>query len=69
MAPAGTPPAIIDKLNAEVRKALDLPEVRKRLGELGAEPSPGSAAELRGFIASELAKWGKVVRDFGVRVD
>lgn len=69
VAPAGTPAPIVDKLNGEIRKALDLPDVRKRLAELGAEPSPGTPAELRSFIASELAKWGKVVREFGVRVD
>src|SRR4029450_5157511 len=45
VAPAGTPPAVINKLNAEVRKALDNPEVKERLQALGTDPSPTTPAE------------------------
>ncbi len=44
-APAGTPPAVINKLNAEVRKALDAPEVKERLGALGTDVAPTTSAD------------------------
>ena len=53
-APAGTPPAVIDKLNAEVRKALDNPEVKERLQALGTDPSPTTPAEFDKIVAAEI---------------
>jgi len=53
-APAGTPPAVIDKLNAEVRKALDNPEVRERLQALGTDPAPTTPAEFDKIVAAEI---------------
>ena len=51
-APAGTPPAVIDRLNAEVKKALESPEVKERLQALGTDPSPTTAAELDKIVAA-----------------
>jgi tripartite-type tricarboxylate transporter receptor subunit TctC len=53
-APAGTPPAVINKLNAEVRKALESPEVKERLQALGTDPSPTTPAEFDKIVAAEI---------------
>jgi tripartite-type tricarboxylate transporter receptor subunit TctC len=69
MAPAGTPPPIVARLNDEFRKALVTAEMRERLSRMGAEPSPTSPAEFSAFIRAELAKYEKVVKFSGARVD
>ena len=51
-APAGTPPAVINRLNAEVRKALESPEVKERLQALGTDPSPTTPAEFDKIVAA-----------------
>lgn len=68
-APAGTPPAIVDRLNGSFTTALRSPEMRERLARMGAEPAPMSAAEFAQFVRSELAKYEKVVKFSGARVD
>ncbi len=65
-APKATPKAIIDRLNAEVVKALQLPEVRARLEGLGAEARGATPQELRDRVAAESARWKKVVTDSGI---
>jgi tripartite-type tricarboxylate transporter receptor subunit TctC len=67
VAPAKTPPAVIAKLNAATVAALNLPEVRDQLLKLGALPSPTSSAEFGKFIAEELARWGRVVREKNIK--
>jgi tripartite-type tricarboxylate transporter receptor subunit TctC len=62
LAPAGTPREIIAKLNLEIVRILNLPDVRERLSALGAEPVASSPAEFAGFIQADIAKWAKVVR-------
>ena len=62
-APAGVPGAIVTRLNAEVRKALAVPEVRAKLEQIGGEVRPSSSQEFRDRIARELAMWIKVVDD------
>jgi len=57
----GTPKPIIDRLNREVRAIVELPEVRRRLAELGGVPSPSTPEEMRGRIEREIAKWKRVV--------
>jgi tripartite-type tricarboxylate transporter receptor subunit TctC len=57
----GTPAAIVERLNAAVRKALETPETRRRFVELGGEPAASSPEEMRSFITSEIEKWKKVV--------
>ena len=69
MAPAGTPAAVVARLNEEFRKALLTAEMRERLSRMGAEPSPTTPAEFAGFIRAELAKYEKVVRFSGATVD
>jgi len=69
LAPAATPPAIIARLNGEIRKALALPEVGQRMSAEGAEPVGGSPDEFRRHLADEMAKWRKVVGQAGIRAD
>ncbi|MDP1537424.1 MAG: tripartite tricarboxylate transporter substrate binding protein [Burkholderiales bacterium] len=61
--PAGTPVAVINRLNADINTALKLPDVRQRLASLGADPLGGSADGFGAYIKSEIAKYAKVVRD------
>jgi len=62
-ATSGTPRPIIDRLNAEIQRALQLPEVRARIDTLGAETRGSTPAELQTRVASELARWKKVIAD------
>jgi tripartite-type tricarboxylate transporter receptor subunit TctC len=68
-APAGTPAAIVQRLNDELRKALASGEMRDRLARMAAEPAPMTAADFAAFIRAELAKYEKVVRFSGAKVD
>jgi len=69
LAPAGTPAPIIQKLNSDFTRALNLSEVREKLGALGFEISPGTPAEFGELIRREMAKVAKVVKEAGIRVD
>ena len=68
-APAGTPDAVINRLNTEMRKILELKEVKERLLELGLEADPTTPAELAALVRAGMPKWAKVVKESGVRVD
>jgi tripartite-type tricarboxylate transporter receptor subunit TctC len=67
LAPAGTPKAIIDRLNAEALKALASPEVKEKLAGFGAEPMPMSPAAFDAFIKSEAARMAQVVKSAGIK--
>jgi len=69
LAPARTAPEIIAALQREVQKALVRPEVRETLARLGAEASGLGPADFLGFIKSEIAKYGKVIKDAGIKVE
>ena len=66
-APAGTPKPIVERLNAEVTKVLQLPEIRARLLDLGAEPSPMPVAEFTAWVQQEVNKWTRLVREAGIQ--
>jgi tripartite-type tricarboxylate transporter receptor subunit TctC len=68
-APAGTPPAIVQRLHAEVAEILKQPENVKKLAELGLEPGGGKPEELAALIAAEIPRLGNVVRQSGAKVD
>jgi tripartite-type tricarboxylate transporter receptor subunit TctC len=69
LVPANTPADIVGRLNAEILKALGAPEVREALTGEGGEVLGGSPARFAAFLRSEQAKWSKVVKDSGVRLD
>ena len=69
LAPAGTPPAIIDRLNREMAAALERPDYAKLLRDSAIDPVGSTPAELGAYIGSEISKWAKVVREAGVHID
>ncbi len=69
LAPAGTPKATIDKLNAEMVAVLKLPEVQERLTGVGLEPASGTPAEFEAFIKAEIAKWSKIIKEAGITAE
>lgn len=68
-APAGTPTAIVARLNAEVNKVLQLPEVREKIAEGGAAAVGGTPDEFTAFVRTDYAKWGRIVKESGVKLD
>ena len=68
-APAGTPAAIIARLNAELAKSVKSSEVMSRLMPDGAEPVGSSPEQFRQFIVADIARWRKVVRDAGIKLE
>jgi tripartite-type tricarboxylate transporter receptor subunit TctC len=69
LAPAGTPPAIVNKLNAEIVKVLKSPDVAQRLASQGAEPVSNTPEEFSAYIKTEMVKWAKVIKASGAQVD
>ena len=69
LAPAGTPPAIVAKINAEVAKWLASPEGKEKLASIGANAAGGSPEDFAQHIQVETAKWAKVVKESGAKVD
>jgi tripartite-type tricarboxylate transporter receptor subunit TctC len=63
MAPVGTPRAVIDRLNAEMLKALQIPAVKTRLEDIGGEVRGSTPEEMKAMVASELSRWVQVVTD------
>jgi tripartite-type tricarboxylate transporter receptor subunit TctC len=69
LAPAGTAPEVVAKLNAETRKALADAGTREKLGALGAVITPSSPQEAAAFLKSESAKWEQVIRAADIKAD
>jgi tripartite-type tricarboxylate transporter receptor subunit TctC len=69
MAPAETPKPVVDKLNAEVVKVLNSPDIKENWGKQGAVPMPMTPAEFDRFLRADIQKWGKLVKDTGMKVD
>ena len=67
VAPAGTPQAIVARLNAEIGRAMQTPELRSRLDSDGAMPAPGTPEEFAAFIRAEIARWDAVLKRAGVQ--
>jgi tripartite-type tricarboxylate transporter receptor subunit TctC len=67
LAPAGTPKPIIDRINRDVVASLNLPEARDALLAQGAEPVPTTPQEFDTFLKAEIRKWGKVIKDAGIK--
>lgn len=69
LAPAGTPPDIVNRLQQEVAKALNVPSINERLTAQGAIPSGDTPQAFTSLIAAEIVKWAPVVKASGARVD
>jgi tripartite-type tricarboxylate transporter receptor subunit TctC len=69
MAPAGTPKPIVDKLNAEITKIVNRPDVKEAWSKQGAEPMAMTPAEFARFMNEDIEKWAKVVKISGAKVD
>jgi tripartite-type tricarboxylate transporter receptor subunit TctC len=68
-APAGTPMEIVTKLNQEMARALTPPEVRQRLAAEGTEVVAGRPEEFTALFRAEVAKWARVIRESGIRLE
>ena len=65
-APAGTPVAILDKLNTDIHTVLRIPEIQQRLTELGIDLAPSTREEFEQYIRAEIVRWAKVIKDAGI---
>ena len=68
-APAGTPPAIIERLNADLRRTMESPEVRDRMASLGGNLTVGSPEEFGTLIRNEILRWTKLAKDAGIKAE
>jgi len=68
-APAGTPKAIVTRLNAELVKIIAMPDIRERLDSLGVDPVANTPEEFAAFQKAEIAKWETVIKETGIRVE
>ncbi|HYC45141.1 MAG TPA: tripartite tricarboxylate transporter substrate binding protein [Burkholderiales bacterium] len=68
-APSKTPRPIIDILNKEIVRAVNLPDVRERIQSQGLDPSPNTPDQFQAFVKSEVARWSKVIADAGIKPD
>jgi len=69
VAPAGTPPEIVTKLNAALRKVIDSPDVQAKFKNVGFEGFSSTPQELGDYIKAEIVEWGKMVKDAGIQPD
>ena len=63
----GTPAAIVARLHAELAKMLRAADMKQRMAELGADPGGNTPDEFGAFVRAEMARWGKVIREKGIR--
>jgi tripartite-type tricarboxylate transporter receptor subunit TctC len=68
-APTGTPPAIVSRLSQEMGRALNKPDVKKRLFNIGMDAVGGPPEQLLAAVKGEISKWGKVIKDSNIRLD
>lgn len=69
LAPAGTPPAVVTRLNTEITTVLRLPEIQERFSAAGLEPLSSTPEQLAQLIKTETAKWSRVIKESGAKVD
>ena len=67
--PAKLPRSIVDKLNAEVRRAIAVPEIKSKLEGMGGDPRATSPTEMRALVASQLATWAKLAKEANISID
>jgi tripartite-type tricarboxylate transporter receptor subunit TctC len=69
LAPAGTPKDIVNKLNAEIAKLMNTPDTKKSLYDAGVEPTPSTPEAMADYMVKEMDRWGKVIKDIGIKVE
>lgn len=69
MAPAGIPKDVVTRLNTEITKAVKSPEMQQTFASQGTDPATATPEELNAFVKSELVKYGKAIKDLGIRVE
>jgi tripartite-type tricarboxylate transporter receptor subunit TctC len=69
LAPAGTPRAVVDRINALVNEALDQPEVKARLATLSCDPAPSTAEAFAARVVGDVARWKKLAAEKNIRAD
>jgi tripartite-type tricarboxylate transporter receptor subunit TctC len=69
LAPAGTPKDVVNKLNSEIAKLMNTPDTKKALYDAGVEPTPSSPEAMADYMVKEMDRWGKVVKDIGIKVE
>jgi tripartite-type tricarboxylate transporter receptor subunit TctC len=69
IAPAGTPKEIVDRIASEAKKALADPAMRDKLAEQGIVAVGNTPDEFRAFVAEEVARWGTVIKDAGIKAE
>jgi tripartite-type tricarboxylate transporter receptor subunit TctC len=69
VAPAKTPAAVVEKINAEVNRVLKMPDIKEKFAAEGGGPLGGSPQEFAALLKSDYAKWGKVVKESGAKLD
>ena len=68
-APARTPRAIVEKLNADIVRVLNLPDVRERLAAMGSTPVGGTPEQFGDYVKREIERWGRVIRERGIKIE
>jgi tripartite-type tricarboxylate transporter receptor subunit TctC len=69
LAPAGTPKDVVNKLNSEIAKLMNTPDTKKALYDAGVEPTPSTPEAMSDYMAKEMERWGKVVKEIGIKVE
>ncbi len=68
VAPAGTPKEIVNTLNAALVRAIENPELKSRIEAMGGILAPGTPEQLKAFIAAEIPRWAKLVKDSNIKL-
>lgn len=69
LAPAGTPAEVINKMNADIRRFAESPDIKEKLVAQGSELSVGTPGDFKQFLASEVEKWSKVIKEAGAKIN
>jgi tripartite-type tricarboxylate transporter receptor subunit TctC len=69
LAPAGTPKDIVMRLNGEIAKVMSAPDTQKALYDAGVEPTPSTPEAMADYMAKDMTRWAKVIKDTGIKLE